>query len=57
MFYIICGLFEPETGSFGISFLGYSDGERNDRALVGFNIYGKNNFIDIKILFLNLIIR
>lgn len=57
MYYIMCGLFEPETGSFGVSLIGYNDGEKKDRALVGFNIYGKDNYIDIKLLFLNLIIR
>jgi len=54
MFYLICGLFELETGSFGISFIGYSDGDKLDRALIGFNIYGASNMLDIKVLFLNI---
>lgn len=55
MFYIIAAL-KLKDGNLGISFIGFNN-NIVDRSLLGINIYGKLNILNIQIMFLNIDIR
>jgi len=53
MLYLGCSLFNRQDGNLGLSILGYLT-EKADRALIGFNVYGKSGYVTLQILYLNI---